>query len=84
MFRVPVERIRRVAAVCGFDFCGPGCVFGVVVGRVAAGVVWVLRGGLVGHYALAEELVHVVAGYSGGDDEEDAGRSGLADVPSIV
>ena len=72
MLGVPVNRIRRVAAVCGFNLGGPGSVLGVVVGRVAGSVVGILRRRLVWHDAFAKELVQVVAGYARGDGKEEA------------
>lgn len=52
-----VQRVCRVAiAVAGFDFGGPGVVFG----GFAGGVVWVWGGGFVGEDAFAQEFEEVV------------------------
>jgi hypothetical protein len=57
-------------AVCGLDVGAPG----VVLGRLAADVVRVRGGGFVGQDAFAQELGEVVAGYGGGEGEDDTNQ----------
>lgn len=80
MFGAPVDRIRRVAAVCSFNLGGPGRIFGIVVGRVARSVVGVLGRRLVWHDTFAEELVQVVAGDRCSDGKEKAEKVLLINV----